>query len=114
MFPFPLSHGWSLLILVCAAVLTPVFDAWGDAAARRIAAKHARPTGAIFPEKRPILPDRRPTSAFATPPSTPLRSATQPYSGKSNNPDRKRTRKLRAQMANSMAARTRRDRQAKP
>ena len=54
--------------------------------------KHLKPTGTSA------------ASSFSTPPPTPPRPPTRPYSRKSKTTHPKRTRKLRAQMANSIAS----------
>ena len=86
---YALTHGLSGIILVYATVLIPICVAVGYAAGRLTAARERRPA---------------PRSAFATPPSSPVRSATRSHPEASQKPPRKRTRKWRAQMANSMAA----------
>jgi hypothetical protein len=87
---YALTHGWIGLIfgtLTCLAV--------AYAAVRLIAARARLPDAK---HRRGTIV----TSAFATPPSTPLRPATRSYPEGSKNPARKR--KWRAQMANSIAA----------
>jgi hypothetical protein len=116
---YALTEGWSGLqyifaILIGAAVIYAtdrLFAPWErpqEAKHHRGAIitgseeAHASPRPGTTSQHKP-RPANSPTSAFAIPPSTPVHSAL-PYPEPSQNPARKRTRKLRAQMANSMAA----------